>query len=291
MDVYEAYLLQLPRYGDKGKKALNPGFARVNAMVEAMGHPHARLDCVHVAGTNGKGSTAAMTAAILQSSGLHRVGLYTSPHLVSMRERIRCDGVPVPSAWMNAAVRKYRPVMDTVRPSFFEAVTALAFLYFAERNVSVAVIEAGLGGRLDATNIVTPRLSIVTGIDYDHMNVLGNSLEDIAREKGGIIKQGVPLLTATRQPEALAVLKAIASARSASVHVAQRECTVAAKHHEHGLTLSVTTPETTHATLTVGLAGLHQATNATLAIRAAELAGRAGPAAVRAGLRNVRALS
>ena len=262
MDAFETYLLQLPRYGDKGAKAMHPGFERVNALVKAMGRPHTQFESIHIAGTNGKGSTASMVAAILRAAGHSRVGLYTSPHLTSMRERIRCDGAMVPVAWMNTAVAQYRHVMDAVQPSFFEAMTALAFLYFAEQEVSVAIVEAGLGGRLDATNILQPRLSIITCIDFDHMNVLGHSLSAIAREKGGIIKPGVPLLTATSQPEALAVLEAIGAHLRAPVHVTHRECQMEAAQGADGLELTATTPQATYSAATLELSGTHQAANA-----------------------------
>ena len=291
MDAFETYLLQLPRYGDKGAKAMHPGFERVNALVAAMNHPHRQFASIHIAGTNGKGSTASMVAAILRAAGHSRVGLYTSPHLTCMRERIRCDGAMVPVMWMNVAVARFRHVMDAVQPSFFEAMTALAFLYFAEQEVSVAIVEAGLGGRLDATNILEPRLSIITCIDLDHMNVLGHSLSAIAREKGGIIKPGVPLLTATRQPEALAVLEAIGAHLGAPIHVTHRECQMDTAQGADGLELTATTPRATYSALTLELSGTHQAANALLAIRAAELLYGNAPAAIRTGLQRVRALS
>ncbi len=270
---------------------MHPGFERVDALVKAMGHPHRQFESIHIAGTNGKGSTASMVAAMLSAAGFARVGLYTSPHLVSMRERIRCDGVMVSADWMNAAVIRYQSVMEEVQPSFFEAMTALAFLYFAEVSVSAAVVEAGLGGRLDATNILVPRLSVITGIDYDHTNVLGHSLRAIAREKGGIIKSGIPLLTATGRPEALHVLESIAARLDAPVHVTHRECRVSAMLRPHGLEVSAATPLESYDRLTVELAGAHQSANVLLAIRAVELFHGVDIAAVRTGLQNMRALS
>ncbi len=289
MHTFERYLLQLPRYGDQGKRALYPGLERMNALMAAMGAPHQQFESIHIAGTNGKGSTAAMVAAIIRSTGQQRVGLYTSPHLLSMRERIRCDGAMVPVAWMNAAVARHRPLMDRVQPSFFEAMTALAFLFFAEQRVSLAVVEAGLGGRLDATNMLTPRLSIITGIDFDHTNVLGRTLAAIAREKGGIIKPAVPLLTATHQDEARQELKVIASRLGAPVHEVRHECRLAAR--PHGGEVSVTTLQAQYTGLKLGLSGRHQRTNACMAIRAVELVYSPDTAAVRTGLSNVQALS
>ena len=291
MHAFEEYLLQLPRYGDKGRKALNPGFDRVLAMMAAMGQPHEKLPSIHIAGTNGKGSTASLLASILCSAGYPRVGLYTSPHLVSMRERIRIDGAPVPTVWMNATVQRYRSVMDEVQPSFFEAMTALAFLYFADQRVSFAVVEAGLGGRLDATNILSPRLTIITCIDYDHMNVLGYSLGAIAREKGGIIKPEVPLVTAASQPEALEELSTIAAFHRAPMHVVHWESSFMHTEDRDGLTLRVTTPGAQYEALRLGIGGAHQATNALLAIRAAELLGETAQRGIQPGLANVRSRS
>ncbi len=292
MEGYEAFLLQLPRYGDRGTLALNPGPERVQALMTAMGNPHRRFSSIHVAGTNGKGSTASMISAILRANGFTRVGLYTSPHLVSMRERIRFDGAPVPSSWMTRAVAQYRDAMLTVRPSFFEAMTALAFCYFAEQQVSAAVIETGLGGRLDATNILHPRLSVITNVDYDHTHVLGHKLSAIAREKGGIIKLQVPLVTAARAPAALDVLKAMATERGAPLYVTHSECRwEAAELGSTGPSYDVVTPRTRYRGLSLRLAGAHQMDNTLLAIRVTELFADVPANAVRTGLRDVHQLS
>ena len=291
MSFFSSFLLNLPRYGDIGKKAMNPGMERVEALVSEMGFPHRRFRSIHIAGTNGKGSTASMLTSILRSAGLERVGLYTSPHLLSMRERIRCDGKSVPVSWMNSAVRRFQLLMDEVQPSFFEAMTALAFLYFAEQDVSYAVVEAGLGGRLDATNILFPELSIITGIDYDHTNILGTTLPAIAREKAGIIKPRIPCLTATHQPEALSVIESVALRQHAPLYVTHRACTSAYQEGENGAALNLQTPCFSYADLTLALAGKHQSVNASLAIRASELLGHASEVSVRRGLQDVHALS
>ena len=243
----------------------------MEALMEAMGRPHEAFSSVHVAGTNGKGSTASFLAAIATAAG-RRVGLHTSPHLLHLSERLRLDGVPAPEAWLADAVARHRPVLDAMRPSFFEVMTALSFLYFAEEAVDLAVIETGLGGRLDATNVLHPLLSIITSIDLDHTDVLGDTHEAIAREKAGIIKHGVPVLTAADQPAVLDLLRTIAQERQAPYHHLQEELrglTVALA--PDGLRITVSTPLRDYATMTVGLTGLHQQTNALLAVRAAEL--------------------
>jgi dihydrofolate synthase / folylpolyglutamate synthase len=172
---------------------IKPGLERIEALCAGMGDPHLRLPVVHVAGTNGKGSTSAMLASILQCAG-YNVGLYTSPHISVFNERVRINGVMISD---DDVERFIRPLMEQAKKmdgTFFEVTTAMAFGYFAEKRVDIAVIETGLGGRLDATNIVQPLVSVITSIDYDHMEYLGNTLESIAREKAGIIKAGAPAI-------------------------------------------------------------------------------------------------
>ena len=288
LDRYESILLDLPRYGDQGTRALNPGQDRVTALLDAMGNPHRRFKSIHVAGTNGKGSTASMIAAILRAAGLERVGLYTSPHLISLRERIRLDGKEVPTSWMEGAMDRFGGVIARVQPSFFESLTALAFLFFAEEEVSVAVVEVGLGGRLDATNVLTPRLSVITHIDLDHTHILGPSLSAIAREKAGIIKPAVPVVTGVDQEEALSQIRSAAREAQAPLHVTPQTCSVRA---EEDLNLTITTPDRQYAGLDLPLAGDHQRSNAALAIRAVELYGAPEPQAIRSGLRLLQELS
>ncbi|MFQ5572511.1 MAG: bifunctional folylpolyglutamate synthase/dihydrofolate synthase, partial [Rhodothermales bacterium] len=228
-------------------------------------------ESVHVAGTNGKGSTASLLAAVATASG-RRTGLHTSPHLFYLGERLRLDGVPAPPAWIADTVARYRPVLDDLRPSFFEATTALSFLYFAEQGVDLAVVEVGLGGRLDATNVLHPRFALITGIGLDHTALLGDTPADIAREKAGIIKPGVPVLTAADQPEVVEVIRAVAYERQAPLHQLQDEVEVLEAHASlDGSTLRVRTPLRRYDALEVGLPGPHQQTNALLALRAAEV--------------------
>ena len=169
-----------------------------------VGNPHEHLRAVHIAGTNGKGSTSHLIAAALQAAGL-KVGLYTSPHLVDLRERIRINGVPVAEDKVIGFIEQNRAFLDQLQPSFFETMTAMAFAIFVDEKVDVAVIETGLGGRLDSTNVLTPLLSVITNIGLDHTEFLGNTLPQIAREKAGIIKQGVPCVIGETDPQTVNV--------------------------------------------------------------------------------------
>lgn len=182
-----------PLFQNIGAGAYKEGLANTRALDAHFGHPHQRYHTIHVAGTNGKGSVSSTLAAVLQSAGL-KVGLYTSPHLVDFRERIRVDGEMIPEQRVVDFVEQERAFFEPLYPSFFELTTALAFLYFAEQQVDVAVIEVGLGGRLDCTNIIQPDLSIITNISFDHQQFLGDTLPQIAAEKAGIIKAGVPVV-------------------------------------------------------------------------------------------------
>jgi dihydrofolate synthase/folylpolyglutamate synthase len=182
-----------PLFQNVGKAAYKEGLANTLALDEYFGHPHTQFKTIHVGGTNGKGSTSHSLASVLQSAG-YKVGLFTSPHLKDFRERIRINGEMISEEYVVDFVEQHRSFFEPLYPSFFELTTAMAFKYFADEKVDVAVIEVGLGGRLDCTNIITPVLSIITNISFDHVNLLGNTLEKIASEKAGIIKHGVPVV-------------------------------------------------------------------------------------------------
>ena len=182
-----------PMFSNIGAGAYKEGLSTTRALDNHFGHPHRRYRTIHVAGTNGKGSVSSTLAAVLQSAGL-RVGLYTSPHLVDFRERIRVDGEMIPEKRVIDFVENERAFFEPLQPSFFELTTALAFLYFAEQEVDVAVVEVGLGGRLDCTNIISPDLCVITNISFDHQQFLGDTLPKIAAEKAGIMKAGVPVI-------------------------------------------------------------------------------------------------
>ena len=192
-ETLEFLYAQLPVFETQGAHAYKPGLERCEAMDKVLGHPHRMFKCVHVAGTNGKGSCSHTLASILQCAG-YRVGLFTSPHLLDFDERIRVNGEPIAHDYVVQWVDKTYPLLKDEQPSFFELATMMAFCYFAEQKVDVAVIEVGLGGRLDSTNIITPEVSVITNISVDHMQFLGDTLPQIAAEKAGIMKPGVPCI-------------------------------------------------------------------------------------------------
>ncbi|MBQ2492457.1 MAG: bifunctional folylpolyglutamate synthase/dihydrofolate synthase [Bacteroidales bacterium] len=193
-EIYQRF----PSFQVVGGRAFKPGLGNMMALDEALGHPSRDFRAVHIAGTNGKGSVSHMIASALMSfpgqSGNLRVGLYTSPHLVDFRERIKVDGQMVEKEWVFNFLKDHKDLFEKTDASFFEITTAMAFSYFSYRKVDVAVIECGLGGRLDSTNIISPLASVITNIGFDHMQYLGNSLEEIAAEKAGIIKPGIPAI-------------------------------------------------------------------------------------------------
>ena len=211
-----------PPFQQVGGAAYKEGLSTTIALDDHLGNPHRRFRTIHVAGTNGKGSTSHTIAAILQQSG-YKVGLYTSPHLIDFRERIRIDGVPAPEEFVVDFVEKNKAFFEPLSPSFFELTTAMAFTYFAGQGVDVAVIETGLGGRLDCTNIITPELSIITNISLDHTQFLGSTMEKIAAEKAGIIKRGVPVIIGETTPETKSVFLEKAKSVDAPIFFAEEE--------------------------------------------------------------------
>lgn len=208
-----------------GYNSANFNLARMNRLLAGLRNPHKRLACVHIAGTKGKGSTAAMLAAMLINSGI-KTGVYTSPHLVDVRERIQIDGNMIPEPAMTKLMARVLTVVKKLakdEPTYFEIMTALAFLYFAEEEVDVAVIEAGLGGRLDSTNVIRPLACAITSISYDHENQLGHTLEAIAEEKAGIIKTGIPVVSAPQSKEVRKVLARAAEKAKSPIHFTGKE--------------------------------------------------------------------
>lgn len=211
---------QTPMFERQGASGYKEGLDNTIALDQHFGHPHRKYRTIHVAGTNGKGSCAHTLSAILQSCG-YRVGLYTSPHLVDFSERIRINGHPIEEEYVVNFVEQEKYFFGPLQPSFFEVVTAMAFKYFADKNVDIAVIEVGMGGRLDCTNIIMPILSVITNISLDHTQFLGSSLELIAIEKAGIIKQGVPVVVGETVPETRPVFEAMASSLKAPITFAE----------------------------------------------------------------------
>lgn len=191
---------RLPMFSRIGKAALKPDLTNTIKLCSALGDPQYKFKSVHIAGTNGKGSTSHSLAAVFQDAG-YKTGLYTSPHLVDFRERIRINGVPVSEQWVVDFVAKHKLLIEEVDPSFFEITVAMAFQAFADEGVDMAIIETGLGGRLDSTNVITPELSIITNISFDHKDLLGDTLAKIAGEKAGIMKPGVPVVIGEQHNE------------------------------------------------------------------------------------------
>lgn len=189
-----------PPFQQVGGAAYKEGLSTTIELDNHLDNPHRKFRTIHVAGTNGKGSTSHTLAAILQESG-YKVGLYTSPHLIDFRERMRVNGIPASKEYVIDFVEKHKSFFEPLQPSFFELTTAMAFNYFAEQEVDIAVIEVGLGGRLDCTNIITPELCIITNISLDHTQFLGSTLQEIASEKAGIIKSGIPVVIGETTPE------------------------------------------------------------------------------------------
>ena len=214
-----------PLFQNVGKDAYKEGLENTLKLDEYFGYPHRTFKTIHVAGTNGKGSCSHTLAAILQSAG-YKVGLYTSPHLVDFRERIRVNGEVISKEYVIDFVEQHRSFFEPLHPSFFELTTAMAFNWFAMQKVDVAVIEVGLGGRLDCTNIISPDLCVITNISFDHIQFLGDTLAKIASEKAGIIKPKIPVVIGEIHPETESVFINKSDLESAPIHFAQRESSV-----------------------------------------------------------------
>jgi dihydrofolate synthase/folylpolyglutamate synthase len=273
---------------------------RMRSLLRRLGDPHRRVRCVHVAGTKGKGSTSAILAAILRAAGL-RTGLFTSPHLSDVSERVQVNGVPIIreelAARMGevaAAVRELDAEGDPTRAAtFFEVITALAFLHFECRRVDVAVLEVGLGGRFDSTNVCDPLISIITNVSYDHMAILGDTLREIAYQKAGIIKRRVPVVSTAEHPQVRALIESVAAECSSPVSLVGRDfqwAREAGDPYRPGR-VRIMTCRSRYGPLPLALFGRHQGANAAAAVAAAERVRDAGvpipDAAIAAGLRDV----
>jgi dihydrofolate synthase/folylpolyglutamate synthase len=296
--AYLEALIDHERRGFAGPMSAWAGLDTIHAILALLGDPHLGLRCVHIAGSKGKGSVAAMTEAILRAAG-YRTGLFTSPHLLSPRERIRIAGVPISEETLLRLVEAVRPAFEEVRdgshlapPSFFEAYAAMAFLAFAAARVDVAVLETGLGGRLDATNVVTPEVCAITTICLEHMDILGDTLASIAAEKAGIVKPGVAVVVAPQEPEAFEVIAGAA---------AQAHAPLVAPPAAHLLDAPVLGPDDDprpqrlavgERTYDLALLGDHQVGNAAVAVALAEALSERSftlpDAALATGLREVQ---
>lgn len=213
---------KLPMFSIQGKAAIKPGLDNTIRLCESLGNPQDKFKSIHIAGTNGKGSSSHMLAAIFQQAG-YKTGLYTSPHLRDFRERIRINGEMISETEVIDFVSSQSELIKTLEPSFFEVTVAMAFHFFAQNNVDIAIIEVGLGGRLDSTNIIRPELSLITNIGFDHMNILGGTLTQIAGEKAGIIKQNTPVIISQKQSEIESVFKTKAAEMNSKITFANDE--------------------------------------------------------------------
>ena len=213
---------RLPMFQRIGAAAYKANLDNTFAICKALGHPEKKIKCVHVAGTNGKGSSSHMLAAVLQQAG-YKTGLYTSPHLIDFRERIKINGKQIPKTDVVKFVEDYKNTFDSIEPSFFEWTVGLAFHYFAAQEVDIAIIEVGLGGRLDSTNVIKPECCLITNIGFDHINLLGNTLPLIAAEKAGIIKEKIPVIISQTQIEVLSVFNTKAQSLKAPISFADKQ--------------------------------------------------------------------
>lgn len=261
-ETTEYLFSRLPMFSRIGAAAYKADLVNITKLCAALDNPQQHFKCIHIAGTNGKGSTSHMLAAILQTAG-YKTGLYTSPHLKDFRERIKVNGEMISEEFVIRFTEQITPLIDEIEPSFFEITVAMAFQYFAEQQIEVAIIETGLGGRLDSTNIILPVLSVITNIGWDHMNLLGDTLEKIAGEKAGIIKKGIPVVVGEVLPETLPVFEAKATALQAPLSIASEKRQVMDWHWEkHELVVEVAEPhQTDHKLYHLDLPGIYQTSN------------------------------
>ncbi|MBM7631673.1 bifunctional folylpolyglutamate synthase/dihydrofolate synthase [Geomicrobium sediminis] len=265
-----AWLLSHRNYGIK------PGLERIEAVLEHLGHPERAVNSIHIGGTNGKGSTVTYVRQIMQQAG-YNVGTFTSPYVVQFEERISINGTPISEEEFTVAATSVREALERVNHPYgpateFEILTLIAMVHFANvKELDLVIFEVGLGGRLDSTNVIHPLVSAITNVGQDHMHILGNTIEDIAFEKAGIIKQNVPIVTTVANDEALRVIRRIAQEKKAPITIVHDELNVhIAKLDEEGSTFSVITKQSTYSELTIRMRGTHQVDNALLAIRIVE---------------------
>jgi len=275
----------LPVFHRIGKMAYKEGLGNTLILDEYFDHPHRRFRSIHVAGTNGKGSVAHMLAAILQRAGF-KTGLYTSPHLVDFRERIRINGEMMPQEEVVRFVEKHRAIIDRIHPSFFEMSVAMAYDFFAQQQVDIAVIEVGLGGRLDSTNIIHPMASVITNISYDHMDLLGDTLPKIAGEKAGIIKPGVPVVIGEEQEEVRDVFVHKAAEENSELVFASRLYHTNERHTNGNGTqkLLITGPDKNQFTVESDLLGIYQQKNIPTVLAVTDILKKEGLPLTREGI-------
>lgn len=293
-----AYIFsKLPMFSRIGTAAYRKDLINTVLLSEFLGRPERSFPTVHVAGTNGKGSTSHMLAAIFQSAG-YRTGLYTSPHLKDFRERIKVNGQMIREDFVVDFVQRIRLLSETIDPSFFEVTVAMAFDYFAVEQVDIAIVEVGLGGRLDSTNIIIPELSVITNIGYDHMNMLGDTLPAIAAEKAGIIKRQIPVVIGEHHPDTAPVFEQRAGDEDAPLTFADQQRFVYDwRYHRHHLIAEVSTSPVSDdkEIYQLDLPGIYQTKNLITVLAATHLLHAKGwklePAAVHHGLQHVKKLT
>jgi dihydrofolate synthase/folylpolyglutamate synthase len=287
---------RLPMFSRIGAQAYKSDLTNIIQLSNLLGNPERKFRSVHIAGTNGKGSTSHMLAAILQRAG-YKTGLYTSPHLYDFRERIRVNGQMISESFVTAFTGKLMSSIESIEPSFFEITVAMAFDWFVEQQVDIAVIEVGLGGRLDSTNIILPELSVITNISYDHMDLLGNTLQKIAFEKAGIIKPGIPVVVGEEQAEVREVFMQVAEQRQAPLSFASRKRFVEDwKFNRHLLEVELTDKHSNEKkNYSLDLPGIYQTKNIVTVTEAVHVLNSMGitvpESAVHAGLQNVKKLT
>ena len=286
---------QLPMFTRVGEAAYKPNLDNTLKLLEALNNPHHKLRCIHIAGTNGKGSTSNMLAAVLQKAG-YKTGLYTSPHLLDFRERIRVDGVMISKKFVVDFVDRNKTLFKKVQPSFFEMTVALCFEYFVAKKIEIAVIETGLGGRLDSTNVIHPILSIITNIGLDHTHLLGNTISKIASEKAGIIKPGIPVVIGETDTKTKKIFLAKAKEMKAEIVFADSHIKIKELNNNNtAICIGVSEGENLwFKKLKVSLAGNYQLKNITTVLQSIKLLQRSlnvNNKAIEKGLGNVQKIT
>jgi dihydrofolate synthase / folylpolyglutamate synthase len=261
----------LPMFSRMGSAAFKKDITNTFLLCERLGNPHKKFKSIHVAGTNGKGSVSHMLAAIFQTAG-YKTGLYTSPHLYDFRERIKINGEMCDKDFVVDFVQRIQPAIEEIQPSFFEITVAMAFDFFEQQKVDIAIIEVGLGGRLDSTNVITPELSVITNIGWDHMNLLGNTLEEIAFEKAGIIKENIPVVIGEKKKETENIFRNIASQKQSSIYFTEENFSVTDFRLLNNLIeVSVADKNSSTVNYQLDLAGIYQTKNILTVLQAVEL--------------------
>jgi len=294
-ETVEFLYSKLPMFSRQGTAAYKKDLHNTIALLESLDHPERKFKSVHIAGTNGKGSSSHLLAAIFQSAG-YKTGLYTSPHLYDFRERIKINGDMVSEDFVIEFVQTCLPTIENIEPSFFEVTVAMAFAWFAKQQVDIAIIEVGLGGRLDSTNVITPEISVITQIGKDHINMLGNTLSAIAFEKAGIIKQGVPVVIGEIHPETKPVFEEQAQLKQASLLFAEDYLPIIdIKQHSNSLDVTFKHSFLQPTTYTCDLPGWYQARNMRTVLTTTHILRELGwnlhEEAVRTGLSNSKSIN